>query len=240
MSGFLYMLSHIKKYLRIHFGFSKSEARATLVLIIIINSLLIIGISIKIIKKNIQPTNISAIEESIIDSKILLFAKNHSKIQEINYKNQARINEKKLITKFNKQTSSSLKKFDINTATIEDLRTIKGIGEILSARIIKFRNKLGGFVSTEQYEEIYGLESEVVKNLQKLTFITKEFCPQQININSATIKELVAHPYINYECSKAIVRYREKNGPYKSLELVSRFFHENNLKFEKASPYFKI
>ena len=52
---------------------------------------------------------------------------------------------------------------DLNLATAEDLKAIRGVGDILSARIIKFRNRLGGFVINEQLYDVYDLDPEVVK-----------------------------------------------------------------------------
>ncbi len=49
--------------------------------------------------------------------------------------------------------------FDINTADTTQLAELRGIGSKLSARIVKYRDALGGFHSTEQYVEVYGLDS---------------------------------------------------------------------------------
>lgn len=234
------MLYHIKKYLRTHFGFSKSESRGTLVLLVAINCLVVAGTVLKFIKNNRQPTNIPLIEESIINSKLIKFDNAPNRLNKANSKTKADIAVKSPISKPNKVILLDLQQFDINSAEVEDLRKIKGIGEVLSTRIIKFRNKLGGFVSVEQYEEIYGLELEVVKRMCKQTFITKAFCPKKLNINTVTIKELVAHPYIKYECARAIVNYREKNGLYDSIDSVTKFFEENGLKYEKAMPYLTL
>lgn len=54
--------------------------------------------------------------------------------------------------------SNRIKKviLDINAATAEDFKTINGIGEKLSARIVKFRDRLGGFLTSEQLYDVYG------------------------------------------------------------------------------------
>lgn len=52
---------------------------------------------------------------------------------------------------------------DLNAATTEDLKSIYGIGETLSERIIKFRDRLGGFLVNEQLYDVYGLKPEVVE-----------------------------------------------------------------------------
>jgi DNA uptake protein ComE-like DNA-binding protein len=234
------MLSHIKKYLRVHFGFSKSEARGTLVLLISISCLLVLGTVIKTIKEKKELANTSLVNKVIIDTESLDIENIHSKTQEIIPKSGGEVVRKILLPKCNKAVTLKLEKFDINTVTAEGLRSIQGIGEVLSLRIIKFRNKLGGFISIGQCEEVYGLEREVIKRLSKQIFIEKDFAPKKININTATIKELVAHPYMSYECSKIIVRYREKHGCYSSIKEVSKFFEKNNIKYKKAAPYLTV
>ena len=51
---------------------------------------------------------------------------------------------------------------DLNSATAADLMGVYGIGETLSERIIKFRDRLGGFLVNEQLYDVYGLKPEVV------------------------------------------------------------------------------
>lgn len=46
---------------------------------------------------------------------------------------------------------------NINTATKEQLMTLDGIGEVMSQRIIEFRNKVGGFNSIEEIMSVKGI-----------------------------------------------------------------------------------
>ncbi|MEZ4904304.1 MAG: helix-hairpin-helix domain-containing protein [Spirosomataceae bacterium] len=55
--------------------------------------------------------------------------------------------------------------FDINSADTTQLIRLKGIGSKLAARIIKFRDGLGGFASSAQYTEVYGLDSLALSEL---------------------------------------------------------------------------
>lgn len=112
--------------------------------------------------------------------------------------------------KFNK-TKKAPKK-DINTARVIDFQSVRGIGETLSARIIKFRNHLHGFSSLEQCYEIYGLDSLVVKRLldrfeiQSLPKIEKK------SMNTISLKELQELPYINNEDARKIISLRTQLG----------------------------
>ena len=132
------------------------------------------------------------------------------------------------------------KRFDINTADEAQLRTIKGIGEVLSARIVKFRDKLGGFVRPGQYEQVYGLRPEVVDRLKQRTYISPNFRPQRLNINTADVKILAAHPYLTYQQAQAIVRYREQHGPFPHLEALKDLVLMDAATLEKSKPYLVI
>lgn len=49
---------------------------------------------------------------------------------------------------------------ELNSADTTELKRLKGIGSVLSARIVKYRKKLGGFTSVEQIRNVYGLSDE--------------------------------------------------------------------------------
>jgi competence protein ComEA len=113
---------------------------------------------------------------------------------------------------------NSLALFDINTSDTIALQKLKGIGKVLSARIIKFRDHLGGFISKDQYQEVFGLDTSVVTTLKKNSFIVEGYVPSKININNAAFSELAAHPYIGKKYSSAIVNYRTQHKVFSSMD----------------------
>lgn len=107
---------------------------------------------------------------------------------------------------------------DLNLASANDLRQIHGIGEKLSTRIIKFRDRLGGFLINEQLYDVYGLEQEVAqRTLQKFQVLNPPDI-KKININAANVEELTSLIYLRYNVAENIVIYREENGLYTSLD----------------------
>lgn len=113
--------------------------------------------------------------------------------------------------KFEKQQEKIIVK-DLNVSTQEDLMKIRGIGEKLSERILKYKADLGAFVSMEQLSEVYGLSPEVIVELNKYFVISDKSEVKKIKINELSIKELGAFPYFKYPISKEIVTYRSMNG----------------------------
>lgn len=120
---------------------------------------------------------------------------------------------------------------DINQATQEDLIKIYGIGEAISLRILKFKESLGGFVSMEQMNDVWGLSPEVIENLNKHFKISAMPNVKKIDINNASIKELSLFPYFKYPISKNIVTFRSMNGDLKNIEDLTKI---KGLSIEKA------
>lgn len=130
--------------------------------------------------------------------------------------------------------------FNINTADTAQLKQIRGIGSKLSARIVKFRDNLGGFSSMGQLREVYGLPPEVVDSLQKYAFVPKENVLRQHNVNTASADELRSHPYITANVARAIVAYREQHGTYKQVEDLRQVKLVTAELFEKLRPYLGV
>jgi DNA uptake protein ComE-like DNA-binding protein len=131
-------------------------------------------------------------------------------------------------------------KFDLNLADTTQLKKIYGIGSKLSARIVKYRESLGGFISMNQLQEVYGLDSVVIKEIRKNTFINPDFSPRTISVNTATEKELSAHPYINYSLAKAITTYRFQHGKFSNPDELRKIQLLNETTFEKIKPYLSL
>ncbi|MEM6722932.1 MAG: helix-hairpin-helix domain-containing protein [Bacteroidota bacterium] len=99
----------------------------------------------------------------------------------------------------------------INQADAEAFRALYGIGPVLSERIVKFREKLGGFYAVEQVKEVYGLPDSTWQVIEEhLVFDPVPL--QQLAINQLDEKGLSKHPYINWKTAKVIVKYRDVNG----------------------------
>ena len=111
---------------------------------------------------------------------------------------------------------------DLNTATVESLQRISGIGPVLSKRIIAFRNSLGGFLVTEQLLDVYGLKPEVAKKAMKEFKVLSIPEIKKIPLNTATIEELAGLVYINYHLARKIVHHRNRIGGFDSIAQLTK------------------
>lgn len=111
---------------------------------------------------------------------------------------------------------------DLNQVTIQELKNIQGIGEVLSERIIKFRDRLGGFLLDDQLNDVYGLEPDVIERVLERYRVLKEPVIKKININTASAQELSKIGYISRSVAEGIIRFREEHGEITSFEELSR------------------
>jgi competence protein ComEA len=125
--------------------------------------------------------------------------------------------------------------FEINNATEEEWKSLPGIGEKLSARIIKYKTALGGFLDKSQVCEVYGISDSLCLVISKYLQCTPEL--SKIKVNSADMDELEMHPYLNRKQSEFIINYRRQHRIIKDLdELKSTgFFKKEEL--AKIEPY---
>ncbi|MBK5277523.1 MAG: helix-hairpin-helix domain-containing protein [Bacteroidia bacterium] len=130
-----------------------------------------------------------------------------------------------------------LKSFDLNLADTSQLKSIYGIGPVLADRIVTYRDKLGGFTSSLQLTEVYGLDTAVINRLSKRSFISETFIPLQLNVNQADEKTLGAHPYIKFKLARAIVTYRFQHGNFKMIDDLTPIQAITPKTIEKLRPY---
>lgn len=69
------------------------------------------------------------------------------------------------------------KKVDINTATLEELKQIKGVGASKAKAIMDYRTEHGPFKTVEELSAVKGFSAKVVANLVKRN-------PEVMKVNS--------------------------------------------------------
>jgi competence ComEA-like helix-hairpin-helix protein len=143
--------------------------------------------------------------------------------------------ENKKNTNSHFETTNFNKIIDVNTADSLLLESLPGIGPALAGRIIKYRNKLGGFYTREQLKEVWGLPDSVLNKIKEKVIISDNVL--KINVNTADFFNLKSHPYIGYKLANTIINYRNQHGNFKSLEDIQKIILIDENMFNRLSHY---
>jgi competence protein ComEA len=127
---------------------------------------------------------------------------------------------------------------NINEADTSGFIALPGIGSKLAARIVNFRDKLGGFYSVDQVSETYGLSDSTFQRVKGSLLLGGSV--KKFNINTATKDELKVHPYIKWNLANAIVEYRNQHGDFKSLEDLKNISLVDKNSYNKIIHYLLV
>ena len=123
----------------------------------------------------------------------------------------------------NSKPKAFAQKQDLNTATAQQLQKVNGVGKVFSDRIIKYRNTFkGGFIADVQLLDVYGLTPEVIEKITNQFTVKTPKAIQQININAATIDDLVTIPHIDYDLAHNIIEHRQLREGYNSINELTK------------------
>jgi len=125
---------------------------------------------------------------------------------------------------------------ELNAADSAGLERLRGIGPAFALRILKYRDRLGGFYKKEQLLEVYGLDSARFAGFEQQLMLDKGLI-KKININTAAFEELKRHPYLSYKQINAILQYRKQHGKYNSQDDLTRIAILNDEILRKIGPY---
>ncbi len=137
------------------------------------------------------------------------------------------------------RTERKIETVDLNSADTLALIELPGIGSKLANRIIRFRDKLGGFYSIDQVRETYGLPDSTFQRIMPYLFLGSKPLVR-ININTADAARLQEHPYIGRAAARSLVEYRIQHGPFKAVEEVLKVSSILPDQLKRVIPYLSI
>jgi competence protein ComEA len=103
---------------------------------------------------------------------------------------------------------------DINSASIVEWEALPGIGPVLATRIVKFRDKMGGFAEIEEVRKTYGISDSLFGHIKPFLQLNNTGKP---SINTASVA-LLQKAGVSSAIALAIVEYRTQYGLFASLE----------------------
>jgi len=146
---------------------------------------------------------------------------------------------------FSRDTSYKLRQkppelfIELNGADTLDLQQLRGIGPGFARRIVGYRKKLGGFADRRQLLEVYGMDRERYMLIRDHVYAEPDSV-KRIDLNNATFKMLISHPYFPYEITKEIILYRKKVKRFNSPEEMMNVKGFTDSLFRKVSPYIAV
>ncbi|MFN4006297.1 MAG: helix-hairpin-helix domain-containing protein [Chitinophagaceae bacterium] len=139
---------------------------------------------------------------------------------------------------------------DINTASEADFEQLPGIGKVLAARIVKFRNAKQGFQQIEEVAQTYGLTEPTFQQIKPYLTISQQATiatnkqPQQhltVNINEAGWQQLQQHcSTINSDIASAIITLRKKYGSIQNSSDLKRIVFLTEAQIQAIANCFNL
>jgi len=214
-------MNSFKGSVRNWFGYSRRERRSTFILLNMI--IIVMGI------RYFFPFRGNSLKEFPVEFPVKIVDNAEVNLQRENAGKQI----------MPKTTGNKRSLLDLNKCDSASLVALPGIGPVLSARIIKYRSLIGGYVSVLQLKEVYGLPEETY-NLISSRVSADSLSVRKIKINECEYKQLIRHPYFQKSDVISILKYRELKGRISGIEVMI----ENNLisplTAKKIGPYLEF
>ena len=124
---------------------------------------------------------------------------------------------------------------DLNHCDTTELQYIRGIGRYTASQIVRYRERLGGFYSTEQLrDEVFG---KLSLDTLLYRFTADVEAVQRMDVNKCSIDRMQRHPYIRYEQAKAIYTLRRKKVHLESIEDLRALPEVKEEDLRRMAPY---
>lgn len=128
---------------------------------------------------------------------------------------------------------------DVNSANEDELMKVPGIGPFYAKNIVKKRLELGGFIDLDQLLEVWKVDAAKLEAWKPYLFLSSDKV-KRLNLNTATDKELAAHPYISWNLANSLVKLRLQKGSYKKVEDAMKSDLMTKELLEKLKPYLVV
>jgi competence protein ComEA len=125
---------------------------------------------------------------------------------------------------------------EINGADSARLTQVRGIGPSFAMRIIRYRDRLGGFYHKEQLMEVFGVDTAKYNEIDKQLTIDPAKVTR-LKINTISLPSLQQFPYLNYKQVNAIIQYRAQHGNYNSITDLANVAILTPEVLRKIEPY---
>jgi competence protein ComEA len=141
-------------------------------------------------------------------------------------------------TRPNKYPSKSIAVIDVNNASLAEWEALPGIGNYLANKVLQQKSKLGCFYTLQQVKTALNLPDSAWQALEPYLTLNANF--PKININKASLQQLLAHPQIPPATAKAIIIYRQQNGLFLSLTDLTKTAFITPATYQQIESYLTV
>jgi competence ComEA-like helix-hairpin-helix protein len=225
-----------------YFSFNRKEQRGLFILISIITGLIIADVLVSEVLPK-RPVDFSGFAKEVAE-----FEKEIELMDSI--EKQAR--QKKYLMRYpgnngwksdsvpgNKKPVKEVILIELNTADTFELQRLRGIGPSFAKRIVKYRERLGGYLMKSQLLEIFGMDTAKYNEIKEHLTINPDSI-RKIDLNSVTFKGLLSHPYFPFEVTKNIMIYRKEHKKFRETEELLLIKNISDSIYRKIRPYIRI
>ncbi len=206
----------ISSIVKEYFSFNRKEQRGLFVLISILTGMIIADVFISEVLPQ-KPVDFSDFKKEItaFEKEINLMdsLEKQEKQKKYQTKYTSSYNAKFDSIKGYKSPVKEIFTIELNSADTFELQRLRGIGSSFAKRIVKYRERLGGYREKSQLLEIFGMDTERYNEIKDHLTVNPDSI-HKINLNSVTFKELLTHPYFPFEVTKNIMIYRKDHKKF--------------------------
>lgn len=130
-------------------------------------------------------------------------------------------------------------KIDIASADSSAFEKLRGIGPAMAGRIVRYRERLGGFVSPEQLKEVWGMDDTLYNLLLDQAGFERSIPFRRIRLNSSPEDSIRMHPYVGYKIARQISAYRSQH-PFTAINELRSLPLVTDEIYRKLAPYLEL
>jgi len=150
--------------------------------------------------------------------------------------------------------SKEFKKVNINTAGLETLVKLPGIGPVKAQAIIEYRENIGEFESINEITKVKGIGEATMAKIRlylkiigdstevksSLSSEGEKAITSKININTASLNELTNLPGVGEKKAQAIIKYREEVGDFTTKDEIKNVKGIGDSIYKKMKSKIKV
>ena len=141
---------------------------------------------------------------------------------------------------FKKKWKTASEKDDLNKMSYEQLLAIDEVDENIATKLLKHRNKTGGYQVDFQLYSVYGIDKSIIRAILNEYTVKEKPMVKMVNVSTANASDLATVPLLNFDLAKEIVDYRILREGIKSIEELKNLEGMTDFKYDIIKLYLHI